>query len=42
MSFALNKNLWISSYIGSLAAAIQIQKVGNIPIKKNEILSSLK
>ena len=42
MSFALNKNLWISSYIGSLAAAIQIQKIGNLPIKKNEILNSLK
>ena len=42
MSFALNKDLWISSYIGSLAAAIQIQRVGNIPIKKSEILNSLK
>ena len=42
ISMALSNNIWLSAYIGSIAAAIQVGKVGNQPIKVNEILSAIK
>ena len=41
MALAVGSNIWESAYLGSLAAAIQISRVGNIPIKKDEILKEL-
>lgn len=38
MSLASKNSIWISSYIGSLAAAIQISRVGNVPIQFDEII----
>lgn len=41
LALAVGANIWQSSYLGSLAAAIQVSRVGNIPIKKEEILEEL-
>ncbi|QFR48361.1 adenylyltransferase/cytidyltransferase family protein [Sulfurimonas lithotrophica] len=41
MALAVGSNIWQSAYLGSLAAAIQVSRVGNIPIKKDEILREL-
>ena len=34
--------IWESVYLGSLAAACQVGRLGNIPLKKNELLTKLK
>jgi len=31
-------SIWEAAYLGSLASAIQVSRVGNVPIKKDEIL----
>jgi len=41
MALAVGASVWQSAYLGSLAAAIQVSRVGNVPIKKDEILSEL-
>lgn len=41
MALAVGANIWQSTYLGSIAAAIQVSRVGNIPIKKDELLSEL-
>lgn len=41
MALCVGANIWESSYLGSLAAAIQVSRMGNIPIQKNEILKEL-
>ncbi len=41
MALASGVNIWQSGYLGSLAAAIQISRMGNIPISKDEILKEL-
>nr|WP_321266987.1 PfkB family carbohydrate kinase [uncultured Sulfurimonas sp.] len=41
MALAVGADIWKSTYLGSLASAIQVSRVGNIPIKKNEILKEL-
>ena len=41
MALAVGANIWQSAYLGSIAAAIQVSRVGNIPIKKEELLSEL-
>ncbi len=38
MSLCLGNSIWESSYIGSLCAAIQVGRVGNIPLTKEELL----
>ncbi len=35
-------NIWESAFLGSIAAAIQISRVGNTPIQQKEILNVLK
>lgn len=42
MALALNCNIWESTYLGSLAAACQVGRIGNIPIKTDDILYELK
>lgn len=42
MSLATGANIWMSSYIGSIAASIQVSRLGNIPIKKEEIIQEIK
>lgn len=41
MALAVGASIWQSSYLGSLVAAIQVSRVGNIPIRKEEILEEL-
>ena len=38
MSFALGANLEISALLGSIAASIQVERIGNIPITYSEML----
>ncbi len=42
ISYVLGANIWESAYLGSLAAALQIDKVGNIPITKSDLLNIIK
>ncbi len=41
MALSVGASIWESAYLGSLAAAIQISRVGNVPIKKDELLQEL-
>ncbi|RXJ98208.1 ADP-heptose synthase [Arcobacter sp. CECT 8986] len=41
MAKTVGASIWESAYLGSLAAAIQVSRVGNIPIKKDEVLKEL-
>ena len=34
-------SIWEASYIGSLAAAIQVSRNGNIPISLNDLFSEI-
>jgi len=42
MASACGANIWESAILGSIAAAIQVGRVGNIPIKVNELKEQLK
>ncbi len=42
MAIALNSNIWETSFIGSLSAALQISKIGNIPVRSKELINNLK
>mgnify|MGYP006413408179 FL=1 len=41
MALASGGSIWEAAYIGSLAAAIQVGRVGNTPIKSEELLQEL-
>ena len=41
MALAVGATIWESAYLGSIAAAIQVSRVGNTPLKKEEILKEL-
>ena len=41
LSLSTGANIWESSLLGSLSAALQISRRGNIPITYKELLSSL-
>ena len=41
MSNTVGANIWQAAYLGSIAAAIQVSRIGNIPIKKDEIIKEL-
>ncbi len=41
MALALGANCFEAAYIGSVAAAIQTSRVGNVPIKQSEMLKAL-
>ena len=38
MSMAVGRSIWESVYLGSLAAACQVGRVGNVPIGVDELL----
>ena len=38
LSFACNDDIYLSSYVGSMVAAIHVAKSGNLPVKKNELI----
>jgi sugar/nucleoside kinase (ribokinase family) len=41
MAMAVGADIWKSSYIGSLAAACQVSRVGNIPLTPGDIKSEI-
>ncbi|MCF6331188.1 MAG: PfkB family carbohydrate kinase [Sulfurimonas sp.] len=41
MALCVGANIWQSAYLGSLAAAVQVSRIGNVPIKKDEIFKEL-
>lgn len=41
MALCVGADIWQSAYLGSLASAIQVSRVGNIPIQKEELLKEL-
>lgn len=41
MALAVGANIWESGYLGSIASAIQVSRVGNIAITKEELLKEL-
>ena len=41
MALSVGATIWESAYLGSMASAIQVSRVGNIPIKKDELLNEL-
>ncbi len=42
MAKVVGANIWESAYLGSIAAAIQVSRLGNIPIKKEELIKETK
>jgi rfaE bifunctional protein kinase chain/domain len=41
LALAANASIWEAAYLGSLAAACQISRLGNIPLKTEELLKEL-
>ncbi len=41
LSLATGSNIWIAAYLGAIAAACQVGRVGNIPLKTNEIRNEI-
>lgn len=41
MSMALGSTIWEAALIGSIAAAVQVSRVGNVPLKPQELLDGL-
>jgi rfaE bifunctional protein kinase chain/domain len=42
ISYAISKNIYLAALIGSVAAAIQVSQIGNLPIPSNKILEAIK
>ena len=41
MALAVGANIWQSAYLGSLAAALQVGRVGNLPLTPNELRAEI-
>jgi hypothetical protein len=41
MALCVGANIWESAYLGSIVAAIQVSRIGNIPLTKEEIVQEL-
>ena len=41
MAYTLTNNIWISSYMGSIASSIQVSRLGNIPLTNKELDNKL-
>ena len=41
LSLAVGANIWQSMYLGSIASACQVRRVGNIPLSRRDITSEL-
>jgi rfaE bifunctional protein kinase chain/domain len=41
MALCTGANIWESAYLGSLAAAIQVSRVGNTPLKLDELIEEI-
>lgn len=41
MALCRGHDIWCSAYLGSVAAAIQVARVGNLPIQRDEVIAEL-
>ena len=41
MALCVGSDIWSAGYIGSMASAIQVSRIGNIPIYKDELLKEI-
>lgn len=41
MAMAVGCNIWMSAYLGSLAAACQVGRIGNIPLRPSDLRSEI-
>jgi len=41
MTLARGGGIWMAAYLGSLAAACQVGRVGNIPLTRNELIAEI-
>lgn len=41
MALAVGSDIWHSAYLGSIASAIQVSRIGNVPITKEELLKEI-
>jgi bifunctional ADP-heptose synthase (sugar kinase/adenylyltransferase) len=41
MALAVGSDIWLSSYLGSLAAACQVGRVGNVPLTHEEMVKEV-
>ena len=41
LAYASKASIWESAFLGSLASAIQISRVGNIPLSKHELIENI-
>ena len=42
MTLALKGNIWSAGYLGSLAASVQSERIGNIPISSKDLKDKIK
>tara|TARA_B100000575_G_C23095954_1_gene632127 strand:- start:104 stop:1555 length:1452 start_codon:yes stop_codon:yes gene_type:complete len=41
LAFYLGNDIWKSSFLGSIAAAIQVSRIGNVPMQQNDLINTL-
>ena len=41
MAYAVGANVWEAACIGSICAGVQVGQLGNMPLKKNQILDEI-
>jgi bifunctional ADP-heptose synthase (sugar kinase/adenylyltransferase) len=41
MALASGSDIWQASFLGSLAAGVQVSRVGNIPIKDEDLIKEI-
>jgi len=42
MALAVGADIWQAAYLGSIAAACQLSRIGNIPLTANELMVEIK
>ena len=41
MALSVGANIWEATYLGSIASAIQVSRIGNVPIQKDELIKEI-
>ena len=41
LAFFLENDIWKASFLGSIAAAIQVSRIGNIPMRQKDLIDAL-
>ena len=42
MALSVGANIWEATYLGSIASAIQVSRIGNVPIQKDELIKEIR